>query len=43
MAIIANDDVNAAAGTIAFTAVLVLLAGTAADLLHAALDPRVRG
>ena len=43
VASIANDDVNAAAGTIAFTAVLVLLAGTAADLLHSALDPRVRG
>ncbi|KQS08857.1 ABC transporter permease [Curtobacterium sp. MCLR17_007] len=39
---ITNNDVNAAAGTILFTAILVLIAGTLADLLYAALDPRVR-
>ncbi len=39
---VADDDVNAAAGTVLFTAVLVLLAGVLADVLHAALDPRVR-
>jgi ABC-type dipeptide/oligopeptide/nickel transport system permease component len=26
----------------AFTSVLILIAGTLSDLLHAALDPRVR-
>lgn len=39
---VVDDDVNAAAGTVLFTAVLVLLAGVLADVLHAALDPRVR-
>ena len=39
---VADDDVNAAAGTVLFTAVLVLVAGLLADVLHAALDPRVR-
>ncbi|ROP64656.1 peptide/nickel transport system permease protein [Curtobacterium sp. PhB130] len=39
---ITNNDINAAAGTILFTAILVLIAGTLADLLYAALDPRVR-
>ena len=39
---VADDDVNAAAGTVLFTAVLVLAAGVLADVLHAALDPRVR-
>ncbi|OZB88823.1 MAG: hypothetical protein B7X41_06130 [Microbacterium sp. 14-71-5] len=39
---VVDDDVNAAAGTVLFTAVLVLLSGVLADVLHAALDPRVR-
>ena len=39
---ITNNDINAAAGTILFTAILVRIAGTLADLLYAALDPRVR-
>jgi peptide/nickel transport system permease protein len=39
---ITNNDINAASGTILFTAILVLIAGTLADLLYAALDPRVR-
>jgi peptide/nickel transport system permease protein len=39
---IAQNDVNAAAATVLFNAVLVLVAGTLADVLHAALDPRVR-
>ena len=39
---ISNNDINAAAGTIFFTAILVLIAGTLADVLYAALDPRVR-
>ncbi|KQO62876.1 ABC transporter permease [Curtobacterium sp. Leaf261] len=39
---ISNNDINASAGTILFTAILVLIAGTLADLLYAALDPRVR-
>ena len=39
---VADRDVNAAAGTVAFTAVLVLGAGLLADVLHAALDPRAR-
>ncbi|MCL2454091.1 MAG: ABC transporter permease [Micrococcales bacterium] len=37
-----DGDVNAAAGTVAFTAVLVLALGLVADLVHAWLDPRVR-
>lgn len=39
---IAQNDVNAAAATVLFNAVLVLVAGTLADVLHAALDPRAR-
>lgn len=39
---VASEDVNAAAATVLFNAVLVLAAGTLADVLHAALDPRVR-
>lgn len=39
---ISNNDINAAAGTILFTSILVLIAGTLADVLYAALDPRVR-
>ncbi len=39
---IRNNDINASAGTILFTAILVLIAGTLADVLYAALDPRVR-
>lgn len=38
----AQNDVNAAAATVLFSAILVLVAGTFADVLHAALDPRVR-
>ncbi|MCL2849459.1 MAG: ABC transporter permease [Micrococcales bacterium] len=37
-----RGDVNAAAGTVACTAVLVLVLGLVADLLYAWLDPRVR-
>jgi peptide/nickel transport system permease protein len=39
---VVDDDVNAAAGTVAVTAAVVLVAGLVADGLHAALDPRVR-
>lgn len=39
---ISNNDINAATGTVLFTAILVLIAGTLADVLYAALDPRVR-
>ncbi len=39
---IAQNDVNAAAATVLYNAVLVLVAGTLADVLHGALDPRVR-
>jgi len=39
---IRNNDINAATGTVLFTAVLVLIAGTLADVVYAALDPRVR-
>ncbi|MCL2465637.1 MAG: ABC transporter permease [Micrococcales bacterium] len=37
-----RGDVNAAAGTVACTAVLVLVLGMVADVLYAWLDPRVR-
>ena len=39
---VSDGDINAAAGTIALTAVVVLGLGLVADLLHAWLDPRVR-
>lgn len=39
---VTNNDINAATGSILFAAVLVLIAGTLADVLYAALDPRVR-
>jgi peptide/nickel transport system permease protein len=39
---IGNNDVNVVAATIVFSAVLILIAGLIADLLYAALDPRVR-
>ena len=39
---VTNNDINAAAGSILFAAILVLIAGTLADVLYAALDPRVR-
>jgi peptide/nickel transport system permease protein len=39
---ISNADINGATGTILFTAILVLIAGTLSDLVYAALDPRVR-
>jgi peptide/nickel transport system permease protein len=39
---VTNNDVNAAAGTILFTSILVLIAGTLSDVVYAALDPRVR-
>lgn len=39
---IRNNDVNVVAAVIAFDAILVLVAGTLADLAYAALDPRVR-
>ena len=37
-----TNDVNVVAAVIVFPAVLVLLAGMIADVLYAALDPRVR-
>ena len=37
-----NNDVNVVAAVIVFSAVLILLAGLIADVLYAALDPRVR-
>ncbi|MFH8403456.1 ABC transporter permease [Streptomyces sp. NPDC018019] len=39
---VAGQDVNSVAAVGLFTAVLVLVAGLLADLLYAALDPRVR-
>lgn len=39
---VSNNDINAATGAVLFSAVLVLIAGTLADVLYAALDPRVR-
>jgi peptide/nickel transport system permease protein len=39
---IERADVNVVAAVVAFTSVLILIAGTLSDLLHAALDPRVR-
>ena len=39
---IGNNDVNAVVAVSTFAAVVVLLSGFLADLLHAALDPRVR-
>ena len=39
---VGNNDINAASGTILFTSILVLIAGTLADVVYAALDPRVR-
>ncbi|TMD07077.1 MAG: ABC transporter permease [Chloroflexi bacterium] len=39
---IQNNDVNVVAAVIVFSAVLILLAGLIADVLYAALDPRVR-
>ena len=39
---ISNQDVNAVVAVNLFAAVTVLLSGLLADLLHAALDPRVR-
>jgi peptide/nickel transport system permease protein len=39
---VGTNDVNVVAAVIVFQAVLVLLAGLLADVLYAALDPRVR-
>lgn len=39
---ISKNDVNVVAAVIVFSAVLILLAGLIADVLYAALDPRVR-
>ncbi|MCK6081050.1 ABC transporter permease [Microbacterium sp. EYE_5] len=39
---VTTNDVNAAAGSTLFIAVLVLLSSTASEILYAALDPRVR-
>jgi glutathione transport system permease protein len=39
---ISNNDINAVVAVTAFASVLVLIAGTLSDVLHAALDPRVR-
>lgn len=37
-----QSDVNALAGTVMFTAVLLLISSTLSEVLYAALDPRVR-
>lgn len=37
-----QSDVNALAGTVAFTSVLLLFSSTLSEVLYAALDPRVR-
>jgi peptide/nickel transport system permease protein len=39
---ISKNDVNVVAAVIVFSAILILLAGLIADVLYAALDPRVR-
>ena len=39
---ITENDVNAAAGTTFYFAILVLVSSTLAEILYAALDPRVR-
>ena len=39
---ISKNDVNVVAAVIVFSAVLILIAGLIADILYAALDPRVR-
>lgn len=39
---VTSDDVNAATGTVAFGAVLVLASSMLSEVLYAALDPRVR-
>ncbi|HJH13554.1 peptide ABC transporter permease [Brevibacterium sp. HMSC08F02] len=39
---ITGSDINAAAGTTFFAAVLVLISSTLSEVLYAALDPRVR-
>ncbi|EDY42918.1 ABC transporter permease [Streptomyces sp. SPB074] len=42
IASVADNDVNAVVAVSGFAAVVVLLSGFLADVLHAALDPRVR-
>jgi peptide/nickel transport system permease protein len=39
---VSTNDVNAVVAVIMFVAILVLIAGMLADILLAALDPRVR-
>jgi peptide/nickel transport system permease protein len=39
---VGTNDVNVVAAIIVFSAIMILLAGLLADLLYAALDPRVR-
>lgn len=39
---ISQSDINAFTGAILFNAILILIAGTLADVVYAALDPRVR-
>jgi peptide/nickel transport system permease protein len=39
---ITNNDVNSVAAVTLFVAILVLLAGFLSDVVHAALDPRLR-
>jgi peptide/nickel transport system permease protein len=39
---IGKNDINVVAAVIVFSAVLILIAGLIADILYAALDPRVR-
>ena len=39
---ITENDVNAAASSVFYLAILILISSTTAELLYAALDPRVR-
>jgi peptide/nickel transport system permease protein len=39
---ITQNDVNATAGSVFYLAILVLISSTLAEILYAALDPRVR-
>jgi peptide/nickel transport system permease protein len=42
IASVGKNDINAVASIVTFTAMLVLFAGFLADIVLAALDPRVR-
>ena len=39
---ITQNDVDATAGSVFYLSILILISSTAAELLYAALDPRVR-